>query len=39
MNYYTLDNHLTRIHVYMCEGDAVSQEEAGEGQRGLRMDR
>ena len=37
MNYYTLDNHVTRMHVYACEGDAASQEEAGDGQKGLHI--
>ena len=39
MNYYELDNHMTRIHVYMCEENDAYQEEEGEGQKGLHMDR
>ena len=33
MNYYALDNHVTRIHVYACEGNDTPQEEAGEGKK------
>ena len=33
INYYALDNCMTCIHVYACEGHAASQEEAGEGKK------
>ena len=37
MNYYALDNHVTCKHVYTCEGNDTSQEEAGEGQKGFHI--
>ena len=39
MNYYALDNHVTHIHVYVREGNDASQEEAGEGKKGVYVDR